>query len=518
MIDQEKPKTIDVFPLLGENTASAPTGLALGQWRYVRNGMQGLLGGIRKRFGSIPVTTTPLNAPIERLSVYQANSKILATKGTELHKYAAGAFTLLTGTLTSGDVYDIDFTNASSVSRKIIADKGSLKAYDDATESVAAITPATDDGSPAPPNNLATLNTKGIRYVWSYTGHVFIAFEKSDEIWYSKRYQFDYVPSVQFQRFVKNNDYVNGCGVAFDNVSLIPMRKSWGVLQGTTFDDFTGNEFLNTVNGVIAPRSIAKITYPDGTQTIAFLSDDEAHEVYDTGLEGNGARRYSTRSIMKDKVDFKALGLTEDEKKAAFGYFDSNSSLYILRFNKGVSRLAYAYDTRNREWYPWTNIKANSIVRTDQLHFAGETGHLHKFDDTIHSDWDDTAKTTGTPIDYYPISDMLFFEESGFSSYLDYLLVWAKQYSEKSSIDVSVVFFHSTQEMNEAIKNQYMVWDETAWGDAVWANLDFTDLVGKPARLIFKKKSFYFQVRFRNNRDEPVELYRYRLVGRTSGE
>lgn len=518
--DQERHVEIVVQPLLGVNTAQAPSFLQKGQWRAMKNAYQRVIESHTQRPGTIPVTGTALASAAETLTLYRANDKIIASSGTNLYKYdtVTGEWVALTGLLNQADIYDVDFTDGNTVSRKIIADKGNLKAYNDSTETVAEITAAASDPAPAPPNNLAAVNAKHPRYVWSYQSHVFIAFEKSDEVWYTKRFTNDYVPSVQYERWVQSDDYVNGCGVPFDNVQLIPMRRRWGVMTGSTFDDFRGNLFLNTPNGVIAPRSIARITYPNGDQTIAYLSDDGAQEIYDTGFQDTGSRRYSTRSLMRDKIDFDAIGLTDAEKKAAVGYFDAEWSLYLLAFKRGAERLVYAYDTRNSEWYPWDNIKASGFVRVGEtVYYAGETKHLHKFDAELNSDWNEKAKTTGTEIDWDNITDLIALEDTGYASYLDYLTIMAKQFPVKSSIDVYVRTFASTNAYLQAVKGEIMVWGGGAWGEALWFNADFTDLAGKPVRIPIKKKSPYFQIRFRNDRDEPVELYKIKLNGRVSG-
>jgi hypothetical protein len=509
-----------VTPLLGLNTAAAPTTLKPGQWRYLLNAYQAKIGSSGQRPGSAPVTTTALGAAIERLTLFRNGStdKLLATSGTSLYKYATGALTALTGTLESAAITDVNFTDGSSNSRKIIADGGDLKEYNDSTETVSAIVPAADDVSPAPPNVLATLNGRDPVYVWSYSGHIFIAFAQSDEVWYSKRYTYDYFPSVQYERWVKENDYVNGQGIAFDNCMLIPMRRSWGVLVGSTFDDFIGNQFLNTINGVIAPRSIQRITYPGGTQTIVYLSDDGVYEIYDTGYQDTGSRRYSTRSLMTDKVDFDAIGFTDAEKKAAVGFFDAKLNLYLLKINRGSERLVYAYDCRNMEWYPWNNIKANAFERVDDtLYYAGETGHLHEFDEELAQDYNESNKTTGTPIDWDNVTDAIMLEDSGYSSVLDYLVVFAKQFETPSTMDITIRTFSTTVEMKEAMKNQTMVWGGAEWGVAAWYNIDLSDLVGRPKRISFKKRSPFFQIRFRNNRGEKCELHQFKLIGRANG-
>jgi hypothetical protein len=77
-------------------------------------------------------------------------------------------------------------------------------------------------------------------------------------------------------------------------------------------------------------------------------------------------------------------------------------------------------------------------------------------------------------------------------------------------------------EVEQALQNSYLVWDVSEWDIAAWANLDYTDLVSAPQRLSTRlklpKQAYYFQIRWRNNRDEPVEVYGESLIGRTSGE
>ncbi|QHT61695.1 hypothetical protein GXP70_18090 [Paenibacillus lycopersici] len=516
----QQPLTVNLSVSGGVNTVSQPTALAQNQARLLLNSVQpqGRIGPSAKRPGSVPVTVTPLGNPIKRLTVYRtgATDKVIATAGTTLYRFNGTALQAASGALASADMSDVDFTDANSVSRKIITDTGTIKAYNDTAFSVAQITPAADDPSPNPPNILSTLHGKGMKYCWSYQGHVMVS-DGSDTVWYSKRYTFDYYPSVQWERWVRQNDYVNGTGIAFDNVLMLPMRRGWGVLFGSSFDDFEGNQFLNTKAGVVAPRSIDRLTYPDGTQSVAYLSDDGVYEIYDTQLMDTGSRRYATRSITVDKLDWDAIGLTDAEKAGVVGYFDAITSLYLLQINRGTERLCYAYDVRNREWYPWTNIKAAGFARSGVLYYAGETGLLHKFDATLGTDWNDAAKTSGTPTDMIRVSDMIKFESSGKMSVLDELIINARQYATKSSLDVSIIFYSSRADVASALQNQYMTWDVTQWDRAAWANLDYTDLVSAPTPLIFCKNSYYFQIIFRNNRDELCEVYDMTIKGRASG-
>jgi hypothetical protein len=473
------------------------------------------IGAISKRPGTAPVTETDIG-PIKHITAYRSatTAKILASSGTSLYKYASDDLTAVTGTLTSADVYDVDFIDSTVTSRKVIADGGSLKAYRDDTETVYTITPAADDPGPAPPNYLDELTA--IKYVFAYSGHLFVC-EGDDTWYYLKRYTFDYLPSVQYERWVYQNDYMMGPGIAFDNVCLFPMRRGWGILLGSTFDDFQGNLFLNTTKGVIAARTPQRITYPDGTQTIAYLSDDGVQEIYDTGFQDTGSRRYSTRSLMENKIDWDGIGLSDAEKQAATAYFDGKLSLYLLAFSKGSERLVYAYDTRNREWYPWSNIKASSMIRVDDLFYAGATGFLHKFDDELTTDWDDFDQTDGDPVAMALATDVMQLEYSGYQSYLDYLVVSARNYNITSTLDVAVVTYNTTVEYEEALQNQFMVWGTGIWGVGVWANLDFTDFVGAPKRLLFKKRSYYFQILFKNEKAEPVEFHQFGIYGRVSG-
>ena len=158
------------------------------------------------------------------------------------------------------------------------------------------------------------------------------------------------------------------------------MRRGWNILSGVNFDDFDTSKFLNTNRGVIAPRTIQKLTYPDGVQTIAFLSDDEMHEVYLSVVDGGG-RIYATRSIMQGQVKFSEIGLTDAEKAAAVGFFDPEKGIYLLSFQKAGVNCTWAYDIRNRQWYPdWLTFNAKTYVLFKNVrYFGGTMKHLCKF-------------------------------------------------------------------------------------------------------------------------------------------
>lgn len=484
-------------------------------------------GDISKRPGTIPVTTSALAANIEYLTLYKSSpsasaaDEIYAASGTTLYKYnGTTALTGLTMTaaLNRADINTVGFTNATLTSRLLIADGAALKQCDGSA--VTLVTPAPDDASPAPANVLAAVNTAGIKFIWEYTSHVFMS-KGDSKLVYTKRNQFDYVPSTQYFYLVHDNDYINGNGVAFDDVCLVPMRRAWGILTGETFDNFKAEKYLNTEYGVIAPKSIQKVTYPDGSQTIIFLSDNEVHEVY-TALIDGGGRQYATRSLMQGKINFGALGLTDAEKASAVGVFHPDMFLYLLSFKKGSTNYTYAYDTRTKEWYTdWLTFNAAAYASLNgTLYFAGSAKHLQKFSTTLYTDWNETTKATGTAVYFKRYSPALSFEFSGFDSMWDAYVVESKQWTVASTLDITFIFSNSTDVMASIIKNEVFVENVSQWGFAKYANVNFTDLVNEPNEILFdySRLSKYVQVLWENQRDEPVKAYKDRFKGRISGK
>src|SRR3990167_3889366 len=217
----------------GANTALQFSQLPREQSPSMKNAFMPKVGAIGQRPGSVPVTTSALAANIEYLTTHKsspsasASPEIYAASGTTLFKFN-GTDTLtgltMTDALVSADIYTTGFTNAALTSRLIIGDGGDLKECDGST--VVDVTPAADDSSPAPANVLADVNAKGCKFIWEYSGHIFIS-PGTNELFYSKRFEFDYVPETFYFFLVNDNDYVNGQGQAFDAVCLIPMRRGW---------------------------------------------------------------------------------------------------------------------------------------------------------------------------------------------------------------------------------------------------------------------------------------------------
>ncbi|AHV96156.1 hypothetical protein [Paenibacillus sabinae] len=523
---------LEVLPSLGMNTALNPAQLPQGANRIAYDAEMKAINTIGKRPGSAPVTNSALGSGITLLIPYKAAASsvapdLFAVSGTTLYKFN-GTDTLtaqtMTNALDSSNVFGVGYTDYADVSNLLLTSGGYLKQYDGTQ--VKNVTPAADDPSP-PVNKLTTINARGLKYIWVHTGHVFVS-DGTDLMWYSKRYHYDYFPGdVQYFRFIRDNDYVTGPGITYNNQCLIPMRRGWGVIIGETFDDgssanpFKANLYLNTVTGNIAPKGFTKVTYPNGTQTIVFLSDDGVHEIYDTGVdevETSGTRQYSTRALMKEKIDFASYGFTDAEKSAAVATFNPDKNQFMLSIKRDTTNYIFVYDTRNQEWYLWRSpwaVQAFSKFN-DTLYFGTTTGHLHAYSDDLYTDWNDKAKTTGTVVDFDVISGLISFEFSGDNSYLHHYLTESQMYNQKSSLDVYMVYGTGVVNLPKALYNEIFVWGVTSWGEGQWANLEYTDNVNNAKRLVIHKKAKYFQRRWRNNRDEPTLILREKFLGTTS--
>jgi hypothetical protein len=511
----------------GVNTALQFSLIPPNQSPRAQNMYMDQVGDCSKRPGTVPVTTTALANAIPYLTKYKispsvgAAEEIYAASNLVLYKFnGTNAFTAqtMTNALASNVLNTTGFTNSLLVSVLVIGDGGILKQYNGTA--VKDVVPAVDDTPPLPANALVDINLLGNKYVWEYSGHVFTS-PGTNKLFYSKRYEYDYFPEVQYFFLVNDNDYINGNGLAFDSVCLVPLRRSWAILTGENFDTFKADKYLNTAYGVIAPKSITKLTYPDGSQTIAYMSDNSVQEIFTALLDGGG-RQYATRDLMKDKIDFNKLGLTEAEKAAIVGSFDARRSLYLLSFKKGTTNYTYVYDVRNREWYTdWLTFNAQSYVSLNsETYFAGATGHLHKFDDALYSDWNQTGKTTGTPVYFKRYSPAIAAEFSGFASMWDAYMVEMKQWEVIATLDISFIFSSLTDEIANAVLNEIFVEGVSRWGYAKYANINFTNIVNEPNEIIFdySRLSKYVQVLWENDRDEPVKAFKDKWKGRSSGK
>lgn len=530
----ETPFAIEITPSLGMNSALNPGQLPAGSHRLALDACLKSVNTIGKRPGSVPVTSSALGGSITYLVSYKASASsvapdLYAVSGNTLYKYSAGVLTgqTMTNAFTSSNVFGVGYTDFADVSNLLLTSGGSLQQYNGTA--VINVVPAADDTAPLPANKLSTINARGLKYIWVFTGHVFVS-DGTDLMWYSKRYHYDYFPGdVQYFRFIADNDYVTGPGISFGGLCLIPMRRHWGVITGETFDDgvstdvpFKANQYLNTSNGNISSRGFCKITYPTGQQTVAYLSDNGVNEIYDTGIdnvETSGTRQYSTRNLMDNKIDFNKYGFTDAEKAAAVASFDSLTGRLLVAIDRDTTHYVFVYDTQNQEWYIWRlpwSTKAMTEFES-VLYFGNTTGHLHKFDENLYSDWNQVAKSSGTTVKMEIATGLLSAEFTGESSYLHYLILEAQMWNIPSSLDYKLVYGAGAIEADSAIKTEIFVWNVSAWNEGQWANIQYTDNVNQAKRRKIHKKGKYFQLFMKNDRDEPMTILRYRLEGTSSG-
>jgi hypothetical protein len=536
----ETPFAIEITPSLGMNSALNPGQLPQGAHRLALDACLKSIDTIGKRPGSVPVTSSALGQPLTCLMSYKAAASsvapdLLAVSGNTLYKYSASVLTAqtMTNAFTSSNVFGVGYTDFAEVSNLLLTSGGSLQQYT-GTE-VKNVVPAADDPgydpthpSILPPNTLATINARGIKYIWVFTGHVFVS-DGTDLIWYSKRYHYDYFPGgVQYFRFIADNDYVTGPGISFGGLCLIPMRRHWGVITGETFDDgvstnsFKANQYLNTSNGNISSRGYCKITYPTGQQTIAYMSDNGVNEIFDTGVndvETSGTRQYSTRNLMDNKIDFNKYRFTDAEKAAAVASFDSINGRLLVAIDRDTTHYVFVYETQNQEWYIWRlPWSTRSLAEFEgSVYMGNTTGLLHTFNEDLTSDWDNMGKSSGTTVKMYIATGLLSAEFTGESSYFHYLQVESAMWTVKSSLDIVLVYGAGALALDKAIFNEIGVYDVSAYDEAQYANLRYTDNVNQTKRKKIHKKAKYAQIIFSNDRDEPMTILRYRIEGTASG-
>ncbi|AIQ34226.1 hypothetical protein R50345_06095 [Paenibacillus sp. FSL R5-0345] len=536
----ETPFAIEITPSLGMNSALNPGQLPQGSHRLALDACLKSIDTIGKRPGSVPVTSSALGQPLTCLMSYKAAASsvapdLFAVSGNTLYKYSASALTAqtMTNAFTSSNVFGVGYTDFAEVSNLLLTSGGSLQQYT-GTE-VKNVVPAADDTgydpthpSILPPNTLATINARGIKYIWVFTGHVFVS-DGTDLIWYSKRYHYDYFPGgVQYFRFIADNDYVTGPGISFGGLCLIPMRRHWGVITGETFDDgvstnsFKANQYLNTSNGNISSRGYCKITYPTGQQTIAYMSDNGVNEIFDTGVndvETSGTRQYSTRNLMDNKIDFNKYRFTDAEKAAAVASFDSINGRLLVAIDRDTTHYMFVYETQNQEWYIWRlPWSTKSLTEFEgNVYMGNTTGLLHTFNEDLTSDWDNVGKSSGTTVKMYIATGLLSAEFTGESSYFHYLQVESAMWTVKSSLDIVLVYGAGALALDKAIFNEIGVYDVSAYDEAQYANLRYTDNVNQTKRKKIHKKAKYAQIIFSNDRDEPMTILRYRIEGTASG-
>lgn len=505
-------KVMEIDRFNGLNTASSFSEIDISQSGNMLNALPNVLGGLKKRPGSIPLTDTPLPGPIHLVCSFNTGSTqtILVTSGNKLYKYDNGAFVEVGSGLNTNNIDYAQFKDGNGKEVLIVTDGTQLKAFNGAT--LEAVTPSANDASPLPANDLANINTKGIKGCLVHNTRL-VVWDGSDTIWHSKIGYHDYFPQVDFQRFVRENDKVQTC-VTYKGALLVFMRRHIGVLFGQDRDNWQ-QDFLDTGSGLLAPRTVRTVMFPDGRQEVFYVSDDGVNSVYMINtLNLDNSARYSTKNISKNLINWQALGVSKDEWRNAVAHFYNGQ--YWLIYPKGTEYKGLVYDTSLEQWFPIDNIKARYFYHDEnELYYVGNEGHLKVLRDAYYTDWDDKAKTTGTPINFYWYSKLMTPKLTGFDHFWDVLMVEAKQFPVHSTLDVEVNTQRDQYSGPSVLKTAVFVWGQTKWGESEYANPKLTDNVNNAKRLRTFTKGQYAQVKLSNNRDEPAEIYGLRYEVRT---
>lgn len=514
-----KPRRVEmeVPSFLGLNTALSFSEIDIKQSPRMLNLLPRKIGSIGNRPGTKPITVTALGAPIEVLCNLRKNgaNSILATSGTTLYKYNSGTNVFdaqtMTDALNSANIDYAQFKDQAGAEVLVIADGGSLKAYDGTA--VADITPAADDTPPLPANDLADINANHEPIGCLVHNTRVVIWDGSDTIWHSKVGYHDYFPETNFQRFVRENDYVVTC-VSFSGALIVFLRRHVGVLFGDGYIDppTSGDwsqDFLDTSDGCMNGKTVQTVTFPDGRQEIFYLSDNGVNSVYtiDT-LSLDTSARYSTRSVTKDKINWTDLDVTKSEWESATAHFYEGQ--YWLIYPQDDEWKGLVYDTSSGEWYPIDNIEANSFYHDEtQFYYAGDAGHLRVFDADLFSDWNESTLTTGTPINKYWYSKLMTPKLTGFDHFWDVLMIEARQFFDVSSIDIEVNTYRDQYSEAQAVATTIMVVGVTPIGVGQIHNENLTDAVNNAKRKEIFVGGQYAQLKFSNDRDEPVEIFSF---------
>lgn len=305
--------TLEIPRFLGMNTANSFSEIDMTQSPNMVNAIPGKIGSLGKRPGTIPITNSPLSTPIKTLCNLRINKEnnILAAAGTKLYKYNNGVLTeqTMTSPLNTDEIDYAQFKDANGQEVLVIADGGKLKEYNGSE--VKEIVPApNEDGYPD--NDLANINANHSPIGCLVHNTRVVIWDGSDTIWHSKVGYYDYFGKTDFQRFVRENDYVVAC-VTYAGALMVLMRRHIGVLFGDSYtpEGSAGDwsqDFLDTTDGCINAKTVQMVTFPSGKQEVFYLSDDGVSSIYtiDT-IALDSSARYSTRSITRNLID---LGFT----------------------------------------------------------------------------------------------------------------------------------------------------------------------------------------------------------------
>lgn len=497
---------LEINKFNGQNTAASFSEIDITQSPKMLNLLPGANGSLKRRPGTLPISIAP-TGPISRICNLRRGEEnfLLVTNGNTLYRFDGVNFygQQMTVNLNQPNIDSAQFKNDMGDEILVITDGGKLKGFNGS--SVYEIGPAPNDESTLPANDLVNINTNHKPKGCLVHNTRVVIWDGSDTIWHSKIGTYNYFAQTDYQRFVRENDYVQTC-VSYRSALIVFMRRHIGILFGHDIDNWS-QDFLDTTDGCIAPKTVKTVIFPDGNQEVFYLSDHGVHSVYaiDT-LSLDSSARYSTKSVSANSIDWHKLGVTKEEMKNAVASFYRGR--YWLVMKRGSSYIGFVYDTTSKQWYPIDNIKANDFYDDeDGFYYVSDDGHVHKFDDTTYSDWNDINKTTGTSINSYWYSKMMTPKLTGYDHFWDILMVEAKQFPITSTIDVEVNTYRDQYSVPSALKTAIFVWGQTQWGESQWHNEKLTDPVNHAKRLRTFIKGLYAQVKLSNDRNEPIEIY-----------
>lgn len=474
--------------------------------------------GLRHRAGTYPVTLTPRSGGLKRLFPYRhsGNRDLVATGGTALYKYdpVGGDWDAQTGALLTDNINAVQFRDQNGDEVLVITDGGPLKFYNGTT--IAAVTPAANDTEPLPPNDLATINTDfppiGIT---THNNRLVIWSADTDTIHHSKPGFYDYFPSTSFQRFVNENDYVQTC-ISFGSSLLVFMRRQVAALFGDGYSttpqsgDWT-QDFLDTTEGCCNHRSVRVVTFPDMHEETFYQTDTGVSAIINVDTKSlDNSTRIAALSRTDSKVDWTKLGITRAQWESAVSYFVDGK--YWLVFEKGTDYAGLVFDTNNYEWYPIDHVRATDFYADETgFYYIDKVGNLRTFDDLLHFDYADHAKTTGDPVEWYWYSKLLSPGTTGYAHQWDILMVVCQQFTKTSVIDVAVNTDRqggTNMNIDNVLQSEIMIIGQSVIGQGVIANQLLTDFITVEERLDVFTEGKYAQIKLSSSRGEPVELYK----------
>lgn len=509
--------TMSINNFYGQNTATQFSQIETNQSPNMVNLLPSKTGGLNNRPGTVPITVTAASNPLARMFPYRAaaTDNIVASGGTILYKYNPGTFLwaaqTMTNALNTPNINAAQYRSDAAAEVLVIADGATLKSYNGTA--VVNITPAANDASPLPANGLGTnINTTNPAIgVTVHNNRVVVWPANKDIIFHSKPGFFDYFPITNFQRFVRNNDFVQTC-ISFGSALLVFMRKSVGVLFGDGYSatplstDWT-QDFLDTTDGCVNPRSVQIVVFPNGEEQVFYQTDRGVSAVLNVNTKSlDNSTAFATRDVTKNKIDWLSLGITQIEWQAARAYY--TNGFYWLVFNKGAALQGLVYNANNDQWYPINNVDANDFYAdANSFYFVGPQGHLKIFNPAIYFDYADKAQTTGPAVSWYWYSKLLNPQLTGFNHLWDILMIEAQQFAETATITVEVNVYNRTRVLPQAIKTEIMIIGVSIIGQAQIANNNLTDIINNAKRLRIFLKGQYAQLKLSSDRGEPVGLY-----------